>query len=231
MKVLLINPPRFYELVGKNPAIIEDHRGYNPPLGILSLAGYLKEKTSYEIEVLDAQPYEYGYAELKDVLSKKMGDVVGITTMTFTLIDVIKTVRLVKQISPETKVILGGPHVHIFPNETINIDGVDFLVQGEGEHSIIQLLDHMNDLDQLEQVPGLVFKRNGRIINTGISHLIQDLDELGIPARHMVDLSLYTSLLGKDDRITTMFTSRGCPYSCTFCDRPFSPVISGFRWR
>ena len=149
MKVLLINPPRFYELVGKNPAIIEDHRGYNPPLGILSLAGYLQKKTSHEIEVFDAQPYEYGYAELKNVLSKKMGDVVGITTMTFTLIDVIKTVRLVKQISPETKVILGGPHVHIFPNETINLDGVDFLVQGEGENTIVQLLDHLNDLEHL----------------------------------------------------------------------------------
>jgi radical SAM superfamily enzyme YgiQ (UPF0313 family) len=229
--VLLVNPPRFYELVGKNPAIVEDHRGYNPPLGILSLAGYLEKHTSHEVDVLDTQPYEYGYAELKDVLQEKMGDVVGITTMTFTLIDVLKTVKLVKQISPNTKVVLGGPHVHIFPRETIKLPGVDFLVQGEGEHTFVKLLENIDKLDALGQVPGLVFQRNGRVINTGISPLIQDLDKLGFPARHMVDLSKYTSLLGKDDKITTMFTSRGCPFRCTFCDRPYSPVISGFRWR
>jgi anaerobic magnesium-protoporphyrin IX monomethyl ester cyclase len=231
MRVLLVNPPRFYELVGKNPAIIEDHRGYNPPLGILSLAGYLERNSTHEIEILDAQPYEYGYDQLKDILQQKMADVVGITVMTFTLIDVLKTALLVKQISPETKVVLGGPHVHVFPEETISLPGVDFLVQGEGERTFLSLLQHLSDLDALEQVPGLVFKRNGRIVNTGISPLIHDLDELGFPARHLVDITKYTSLLGKTDISTTMFTSRGCPYGCTFCDRPFSPVISGFRWR
>jgi radical SAM superfamily enzyme YgiQ (UPF0313 family) len=231
MRVLLVNPPRFYELIGKNPAIIEDHRGYNPPLGILSLAGYLEKNTDHEIDVLDTQPYEYGYADLKSVFQSKMGDVVGITAMTFTLIDVVKTVRLIKQLSPKTKVVLGGPHVHIYPEETINLPGVDFVVQGEGEKTFVELLDNFTDLDALEQVKGLVFKRNGRIINTGISPLIENLDELGFPARHLVDITKYTSLLGKSDMITTMFTSRGCPYRCTFCDRPFSPVISGFRWR
>jgi radical SAM superfamily enzyme YgiQ (UPF0313 family)/ubiquinone/menaquinone biosynthesis C-methylase UbiE len=231
MKILLINPPRFYELIGKNPAIIEDHRGYNPPLGILSLAGYLLKKTSYEVDVLDTQPYEYGYAELQDVFRKRMGDVVGITAMTFTLVDVVKTVRLIKSINPEAIVVLGGPHIHIFPDETINIPGVDFLVQGEGERTFISLLDHINDPDTLETIPGLVFKRKGKIINTGISPKIQDLDELGFPARHLVDINNYTSLLGRGKVITTMFTSRGCPFRCTFCDRPFSPVISGFRWR
>jgi radical SAM superfamily enzyme YgiQ (UPF0313 family) len=231
MKVLLINPPRFYELVGKNPAIIENHRGYNPPLGILSLAGYLEKKTNHEIEVLDAQPYEYGYDQLRDILREKMGDVVGITAMTFTLIDVMKTALLVKQLSPQTKVVLGGPHVHIFPNETINLPCIDFLIQGEGEITFVKLLEQLNNLDALEQIPGLVFKRSGRIVNTGISRPAENLDELGFPARHLLDVTKYTSLLGKDNIITTMFTSRGCPYQCTFCDRPFSPVISGFRWR
>ena len=231
MRVLLINPPRFYESIGKNPAIIENHRGYNPPLGILSLAGYLEKHTQHDIQVLDTQPYEYGYAELRDVLREKMGDVVGITAMTFTLIDVLKTILLVKQLSPETTVVLGGPHVHIFPDETVNLHGVDFLVQGEGEKTFLRLLDNINDLDALEQIPGLAFKRNGRIINTGISPVSRNLDELGFPARHLVDVTKYTSLLGRDNILTTMFTSRGCPFRCTFCDRPFSPVLSGFRWR
>ena len=59
-KVLLINPPRFNELIGKNPAIVEKHRGFNPPLGILSLAGYLETHSRHQVEVLDAQPMRIG---------------------------------------------------------------------------------------------------------------------------------------------------------------------------
>lgn len=231
MKILLINPPRFFELVGKNPAIVENHRGYNPPLGILSLAGYLEAHTNHEVEVLDAQPYEYSYVELKELLTQKMGDVVGITAMTFTLIDVIKTVHLVKSISPETKVVLGGPHVHLFPKETISIKGVDYLVLGEGEHSFVKFLENMHNPSALEKCPGLVFMKDGQMIHNGISPTITDLDELGFPARQKTDVTKYASLLGRKNVITTMFTSRGCPYRCTFCDRPNSPVISGFRWR
>ncbi|RMD96825.1 MAG: hypothetical protein D6812_16370, partial [Deltaproteobacteria bacterium] len=225
MKVLLINPPRFHELIGKNPAIVEKHRGFNPPLGILSLAGYLEKHSDHELTVVDAQPEGWNYEEFEEVLRRKMGDVVGITAMTFTLIDVMKTVQLVKRIHPEAIVVLGGPHVHIFPEETINQPGVDFLCQGEGEITFLKLLENLTNYDELERIPGLVFKRNGRIVNTGISPSTQNLDLLGFPARHLVDYRKYTSLLGKNDVITTMFTSRGCPYRCTFCDRPYSPVI------
>ena len=231
MNVLLINPPRFNELVGNNPAIIETHRGYNPPLGILSLAGYLEDNSSHEVEILDAQPLELTYAELAEVLLRKSPDVVGITAMTFTLTDVMRTVRLVKELHPNAKLVLGGPHVHIYPNETIDLPGVDFLVQGEGEIAFLKLLEHLHDPEVQEQIGGMVFKRGNKIINTGIAPASENLDELGFPARHLIDVNQYTSLLGKDDVITTMFTSRGCPYRCTFCDRPFSPVISGFRSR
>jgi hypothetical protein len=53
---LVDQPPRFSELIGKNPAIVEKHRGFNPPLGILSLAGYLEERSGFSVSVFDAQP-------------------------------------------------------------------------------------------------------------------------------------------------------------------------------
>ena len=55
MKILLINPPSENELLGNNPSIIEEERGYNPPLGILYIAGYLKKHTDFDVEVMDAQ--------------------------------------------------------------------------------------------------------------------------------------------------------------------------------
>ena len=232
-KVFLINPPRFNELIGKNPAIVEKNRGYNPPLGILSLAGYLENQSKYKVDLLDAQPKEYSYAELEQVLRERLEgvDVVGITAMTFTLIDVIKTVKLCKEINPDVVVVLGGPHVHIYPDETISIPEVDYLVQGEGEITFLKLLDNLDDKDELKKHQGYVFEADGKVINTGISPSTENLDELGIPARHLTDINDYSSLLGRANTITTMFTSRGCPFRCTFCDRPFSPVISGFRAR
>jgi len=231
-KVLLINPPRFGELIGKNPAIVEKHRGFNPPLGILSLAGYLEEHSNFSLDLLDAQPKGYTYDQLEEILHQKQADVVGITAMTFTLIDVFKTVRLVRKIMPKAKIVLGGPHVHLYPQETIRHREVDFLMQGEGEVAFLHLLNNLDNPAAWPLIKGLVFKdESGKIVDNGIAPSTENLDALGLPARHLLNVNDYTSLLGRDNVITTMFTSRGCPYRCTFCDRPYSPVLSGFRWR
>lgn len=229
MKVLLINPPRENEIIGNNPSIIEEERGYNPPLGLLYIAGYLVENSNHNITVIDAQVEELGYdALLSKILSVKP-DVVGLTTMTLTLIDVLKVVDLVKKIDKNTKVVLGGPHVHLFPEETINIENVDFLVLGEGEESFKELLDYIDEKPHLKNIPGIVFKDNGKTINTGIRPMNKNLDELPFPARHLVPYKKYSSLLCKGKIVTTVFTSRGCPFKCTFCDRPH--LGSGFRAR
>lgn len=220
MKILLINPPSENELIGNNPSIIEEERGYNPPLGILYIAGYLEKYTSFNVDVLDTQAEEIGYDRLKDIICAKLPDVVGITAMTFTLIDVIKVVNIVKSIRSNIKVVLGGPHVHIYPEETINLPGVDFLVLGEGEVTFKELVENIHDATRLKNIPGLVFKEEGKIINTGVRPLREDLDNLPFPARHMTPVHKYSSLMARRSPITTMFTSRGCPYRCTFCDRP-----------
>lgn len=230
--VLLLNPPRFSELIGKNPAIVEKHRGFNPPLGILSLAGYLENRSSHKVSVLDAQPRGYTYGQLESELQSRVADVVGITAMTFTLIDVFKTVRLVRRVMPDARVVVGGPHVHLYPEETIRHREIDFLIQGEGEVAFLQLVNQIDQPQAWKSIKGLVYKdESGNIVNNGIAPATENLDELGMPARHLTQVADYTSLLGRDNIITTMFTSRGCPYRCTFCDRPYSPVLSGFRCR
>ncbi len=220
MKILLINPPRENEIIGNNPSIIEEERGHNPPLGLLYVAGYLKKNSNHSITIIDAQVEELSYSSLSSWISSIEPDVVGMTAMTLTLIDVIKTINIVKELDKNTKIVLGGPHVHLFPNETIKLKNVDYLVLGEGEEAFKELLDYIEDISQLRKIQGLVFRDNGNIINTGIRPPIKNLDKLPFPARHLTPYKKYNSLLSKREVSTTIFTSRGCPYKCSFCDRP-----------
>ncbi len=220
MKVLLINPPREHEIIGNNPPIIEEERGFNPPLGLLYVAGYLEKQSNHTISVIDSQVEQLDYSTLKSKIAEKEPDVVGLTAMTMTLIDVIKTVDLVKEINRDIKVVLGGPHVFLFPDETANLRNVDYAVLGEGEVTFKELLDNLNNKAKLKEIPGLVFKDNEVIINTGMRPFMRNLDELPFPARHLVPYKKYSSLLAKRNPVTTIFTSRGCPFQCSFCARP-----------
>ena len=220
MKVLLINPPRENEIIGNNPSIIEEERGYSPPLGLLYVAAFLERYTKHDVSIIDAQVESLDYDSLRSRIGSLMPDVVGLTAMTMTLIDVINTVKIVKDVSPGAKVVLGGPHVHLFPDETINLENVDYVVLGEGEEVFKELLSAIDDRAALRKISGIVFKDNGEIINTGIGPQIKDLDKLPFPARKLVPYKKYGSLLSKGKVVTTIFTSRGCPFKCSFCDRP-----------
>lgn len=220
MKVVLINPPRENEILANNPAIIDEERGFNPPLGLLYLAGTLEQQGRHQVSIIDSQVEKLSYPGLEARLRALQPEVVGLTAMTMTLLDVVKTVELIKGFDRNIRVVLGGPHVHLFPDETLGLGNIDYLVLGEGEEPFSQLLDRMDDLNARKEIPGLVFSQEGQIIHTGIRPLMEDLDRIPFPARHLVPYLDYTSLLSKGQVVSTIFTSRGCPFQCTFCDRP-----------
>jgi radical SAM superfamily enzyme YgiQ (UPF0313 family) len=220
MKILLINPPRFNEIIGNNPSIIEEERGYNPPLGLLYIASYIQEHTDHKISIIDSQVERLDYHSLKQRISLENPDIVGITAMTMTLVDVVKTCRTVKEVDEKIRIVLGGPHVNLFPNETIKIESVDFLILGEGEEVFNDLIEAINLNSEMEKISGIVFKKNGEVVNTGARSHISNLDNLPFPARHLVPYEKYSSLLFRGKIVTTIMTSRGCPFRCSFCDRP-----------
>lgn len=162
MKVVLINPPRENEILANNPAIIDEERGFNPPLGLLYLAGYLEQQGRHQVSIIDSQVEKLSYPGLETRIRSLQPEVVGLTTMTMTLLDVVKTVELIKGFDQNIRVVLGGPHVHLFPEETLGLGNIDYLVLGEGEEAFSQLLDRMDDLDALKETPGLVFSRGDK---------------------------------------------------------------------
>lgn len=222
MKVLLINPPSENEIVSCNPAFLNQERGFNPPLGILYLAAYIEKFSDFKVHILDCQAEEVKYTNLPQIIKNIDPEIVGVTAMTLTLIDTMKVVEIIKEANPKIKIVLGGPHPHIYPEETIELPGVDYVILGEGEISFLELLKCLSDknYEKLYQIKGLVFKDRGKIINNGPGKPITNLDELPFPARRLTPYKKYYSIIAKNNPITTMFTSRGCPYRCAFCDRP-----------
>lgn len=229
MKALLINPPIKNIINSGIPSYVDEDSGYFPPLGLMYLAAYAEQHTNHEIKIYDMQVEEATYDDLKNRLREEKPDVVAITVMTFTILDAIKAAEIVKSFDPSIKVIFGGPHPHIFPDETLNLDTVDYVVVGEGEVTFSELLDNLSDPERLKRVKGLVFKDQGRIIHTEMREFIEDLDSLPFPARHLIPHQKYFSIIAKSNPITTIFTSRGCPYQCIFCYRPH--MGKKFRFR
>jgi anaerobic magnesium-protoporphyrin IX monomethyl ester cyclase len=220
MKILLINPPIEQTFGSIMPKKLEEGLDFLPPLGLLYVAAAIEKEAIHRVQVIDAQIERLDVEALQAEIKKREPDAIGITAMTFTLLDVIATIKAAKKINPKIKIILSGPHAIIFPEETMMIKEVDFLVLGEGEKVIGRLLSNINKPEELKKIKGLAFRDRKKIISTGQADFIENLDELPFPARRLTPYKNYSSVVSARRPVTTMFSSRGCPYRCLFCDRP-----------
>lgn len=230
MKVLLIQPPEFHMITTNVPSVVDEESGAYPPLGLLYVASFLEKHTDHEVEILDTLLDNLDYTEIEEEIRRRKPDVVGIQAMTFTLIDATLTAKVVKSVDKDIPVIFGGPHVYIYPFETMQIPEVDYIIVGEGEETTARLVDAIAKETDKSQVPGIGYRnQNGETKLTPMVPLNQELDALPMPARHLVPQHRYYSVLAQEVPITTMMTSRGCPMQCIFCDRPH--LGKQFRYR
>ena len=216
MKICLINVPNSYELVGNDPVIIKDQQGVYPPLGILYMAAYLKATGKYEMSVIDAQAEDLNHEQVAQKVKEIDPDITGLTAMTFTLVDVKLTVQAIRRLCPDTKIVIGGPHTAIFPEECFEKNGLnaDYVIVGEGEKTLDRLAEDIS----LGKAKDRIYRQLS---------FIENLDELPFPARELTNIDKYYSVLSSDTPTTTAFSSRGCPFSCAYCDRP--ALGKGFR--
>ena len=229
MKVLLIRPPHDHMITTNVPKSVDTETGMYPPLGLLYVAAGLKAWTDAQVELLDAPALHLDQKGIAERIAQTRPDIVGIQTMTFTLIDAIAAVRSAKSACPGAHVSLGGPHVNLYPEETLSIEGVDSLVLGEGERPFAEMVNAFSRGADIANVQGVAVMRNGKPSTTEARALEENLDSLPQPARDLIDSSLYWSVLAKRNPITTAMTSRGCPMKCIFCDRPH--LGKTFRYR
>ncbi len=221
-KVLLINPPlnNMVELEMSNSVI--KAMGCYPPLGLLYVATYLKERAGFEVDVriLDCVAGKIDYPHLESEIRKFDPTLVGVSTSIATLIDSILTVRLAKKINKDIVTVVGGLHTESYPNETLREPAVDFIIRGEGEDSFLKLVNSIRGEKIPYSIDGIGFKDNGNIYINETRAYISDLDGLPLVNRSFVDKSLYQCSIGQQDYTTTLISSRGCPYECIFCSSP-----------
>ncbi|MFA5858339.1 MAG: radical SAM protein [Elusimicrobiota bacterium] len=230
MKILLIYPPRENYIFGVTPHVyIEADAGNYPPIGMLYIASYLKNHSkNVGIKVLDACTEQYTHEQVKGFIDKEKPDIVGIYFSTYYLNDGIIVAKSVKQLNAKTLVIAGGPHVMLYPEETIKLPEIDYVMAGEGEHSFTELVECIaeNRVSDISKISNIWSKKSNysKPLTRGRE---EDIDSLPYPARELLSVNKYKSILAKRNPITTVITSRGCPFKCLFC----SNIESGQKVR
>ena len=199
--------------------------GFKPPLGVLYVATYVQEHTRHHVFALDAQAERWDVEELVDAILAKQPDVVGLSAWTDFWYGTYKTAELLKQRNPDVHIVIGGPHVAIYPQETLSHSAADSVVLGDGEVPFALICNALANGLKPDTIPGVHFKEHGIREGEDKWHIHKDQDSLPFPNRRLLPMTKYTSVLGRRRYITTMITSRGCPYRCTYCKLNFQKTL------
>ncbi|MDZ7290618.1 MAG: B12-binding domain-containing radical SAM protein [candidate division KSB1 bacterium] len=161
--------------------------------------------------------YGLPWEEIRERIRAAQADVIGISSL-FTPFyrEALRVAAIAKELDPVRPVIMGGAHVNACPEQMLANPNVDFILLGEGERTLPELVAALGDgrLSAVDSIYGVGYKTNGRLHLPEQGDLIEDIETLPFPARELIDPARYT-LGGK--RLTMLVTSRGCPYHCTFC--------------
>ena len=140
-------------------------------------------------------------------------DLAGISVLTSAYGSALRVADIVKKVDRDIPVVFGGVHPTTLTEETVKNENVDIIVRGEGEYTFLELAKSLSVEGKLSDVHGITYKEDGKIVHNPNRPLIQNLDDLPYPARHL--------LLEKEkyspDAFGSIYATRGCPYHCIFC--------------
>ena len=213
MKIVLINPN-----TGRAERI--ENEAAWPPLGLLYIGAVL-QNAGHEIKVIDNARVQLPVEKVVERVKREDPGVVGISALTPTFKQGVKIASAIKTETPDVKIVVGNYHA-TFTYERLlaNYSIVDYVVLGEAEYTVLELVDALEKKGETKKVKGIAFRHDGGVVKTLPRPFIQNLDELPFPDRTLLE-QVYRSelvgILGSSGKFTTVLTSRGCPYSCRYC--------------
>lgn len=202
-----------------------------PPMGLASLAAWLRLKRGDDTSIIDARKMRIPLAELADKIASSSPDVVGIGAISVEAAAAAELAAAVKRRLPSVPLIFGGPHASASPREIMEDRNVDFTVAGEGEESMRELLDRIESGDFARPVAGTWDRHNGEIRFGGVCNAI-DVDTLPTPAWDLLPIKSYFKpgrnthdTVAASVRCLPVMTSRGCPFKCIYCHGLFGHLF------
>jgi anaerobic magnesium-protoporphyrin IX monomethyl ester cyclase len=186
----------------------------NLPIGLAYLAAVL-EKAGYDLALFDCPALGIDHNSLRAKLAALAPDVIGLTAVTPTIDSALLAAHVAKEACPNAAVVLGGPHATFMDTQILSENAdVDVIVRGEGEETMLELLENLFNSGHLQVVSGISFRKDGQIVRSPNRPYIQNLDELPRPAYHYFKLDRYRSF---GNSVLPILTSRGCPFQCSYC--------------
>jgi anaerobic magnesium-protoporphyrin IX monomethyl ester cyclase len=203
------------------------HTNFSPPIGLLYLVAYLRAAVEgVQVDVFDQKVSRLTHQAVADRAVDGGYGIVGLSTFSMVADYAECIARLVKARSPDTVVVMGGPHPSTFPEEALAEPAIDYAIRGEGEVAFAGLVRRLLLGDGGAGLPGVVYREGERTVVGPATPVVETLDDLPFPAWDAIgDLRAYWKRQGFGfmgrRRYLPLFTSRACPYRCTYCHSIF----------
>ncbi len=220
MKIIFVNPPLSLE---RRYGISSQSGGQTPPFGLAVLSG-ITRANGVETKILDAAALNISNEAIVENILEENYEIVGFTAVTISIDIAAKLAMELKRRKPSIVTIVGGAHVTALPIETMNrFPGFDIAVLGEGDVSLMEIIENLKNPSDLRKIGGLALRTKGEICLTKPRPPFMDLDALPKPAFDLLpDLAKFYSPpvhTVKKFPAALIVASRGCSGKCVFCDR------------
>lgn len=196
--------------------------GSFPPLGLLYVAGSVKPLPGVRVTVVDTYGEGLNLDRSVERILAAEPDMLGVTVTSQTFMGAWRLAARVKAARPGVTTIFGGIHPSLFDSLLLKeMPELDLIFRGEAEEGFPELCRRLLGAEDIAGTPGISYRANGKVVR-GELQRIQDLDTLPFPDRSLLDSKMYGSQwygfkLPEIPALTTMSSSRGCPYHCIFC--------------
>ena len=216
MKILFIEPPKdIWFVMGEY---------LPPPYGIIQLAAYLeREAKDAQLEILDCNAEKVDWKMMEQRIASSKPDVVACASLaTCNTYAVVKTLEAAKRVSPETLTVTGGQHFTATAHDSLQLyPEIDAIIRNEGEQTLVELVKAHQNRASFQDIQGISFRNNGKIVHNPSRPLIADLEDLPFPGYHLVKDNMpqyhFSVMSGKKAPYALIEGARGCNHQCTFC--------------
>ena len=208
--------------------IAYDHDAYTTwfPHGLAYIAAVLR-KAGHEVSVYSQDQYHWPESHLKKFLIEKEPELVAISLIAgyYQYRKLLKISEVINSVPNRPIYILGGHGPSPEPEYFLKKSGADYIVHGEGEITVVELLDALEEEKDTSRINGISYLKDGVLVKTNEREMIkkEDLDTIPLPAWDLFPIDYYAMLqfpgMKSTDRSMQVVTSRGCPYHCNFCYR------------